>query len=101
MPIYISAQYSVWCDLCESLEDYQEFRNQKMAEREWKKLGWKKVDGIWVCPKCVNAQQSFAPDSSKAAVLSLPESVKSEMSCLHRAGKNSRSAASQRKKVLC
>jgi len=45
------------------LVDYQ--RTQKAFEKIARSEGWKKVDGIWVCPKC--AQQSVHPTRAGVA----------------------------------
>lgn len=59
-----SVQYAVWCDFCDNLEDFAEYKNQSEAERVWKALGWKQISrgwrGKWACPRCVSRKATFA-----------------------------------------
>jgi len=52
MSHYKSTQYSVWCDFCDQLEDFQEHHNLKEAEKAWRRVGWSKKQGRWACPIC-------------------------------------------------
>jgi hypothetical protein len=49
--ILVSKQYSVWCCECDNLIDYAEFKNQKEAERDFRREGWRKAKRGWVCPR--------------------------------------------------
>ena len=54
-----ATEYNLDCfsDCGNVLVDYQ--RTQGAFEKIARSEGWKKIDGIWVCPKC--AQQSVHP----------------------------------------
>jgi len=51
-----SVQYSIWCVTCDMFEDYEEYRNQTMAIKSYRLLGWKKTKLGWQCPKCLGAR---------------------------------------------
>jgi N-acetyl-beta-hexosaminidase len=57
MRVNKSVQYSVWCDKCDNLEDYEEYINLKAAEREWRKEGWSKTKDGWLCPRCTGKEK--------------------------------------------
>lgn len=49
--IHKSVQYCVCCHLCDELEDYEAFRNQRWAEIEYRSRGWTKTKAGWQCAK--------------------------------------------------
>jgi hypothetical protein len=68
MPHYKSVQYAVYCDFCTNIIDYEEYKNLKRAERDWRSLGWRKRgynDGkaVWMCPSCIDLAAMEADDA--------------------------------------
>jgi len=63
MPIYKSIQYSVYCELCLNLEDFESYEKPK---RDITRLGWKLInrfpdwttvtDCLTFCPKHTNEE---------------------------------------------
>jgi hypothetical protein len=61
MTIHKSVQYSVYCDSCDDLIDYQEFKNQREAKKYWRSYAWKSLpDGKWMCPRCQETRRIAA-----------------------------------------
>lgn len=50
--IYKSVQFSVYCFSCDEIDDFQEFKNQRQAEKRYREKGWRKTKSGWQCPKC-------------------------------------------------
>lgn len=54
MPIYKSVEYTVYCDFCDNLNDFNKYRNKAKAMQYYKSLGWKRVEyNIWKCSECI------------------------------------------------
>lgn len=67
MSIHKSVQYMLVCDECvHGLIDYGDIaaRNQRDFERQARRIGWHRVDGKWLCPKCYRAP-FFRPNARK------------------------------------
>ena len=53
-----ATEYSLSCfsDCGNTLVDYQ--RTKKAFEEIARMEGWKKIDGIWICPKCAEQKKN-------------------------------------------
>lgn len=68
-----ATEYALDCfsDCGNVLVDYQ--RNQKAFVQIARLEGWKRIDGIWICPQCA-AKKSINLDQKRAAVKTDSES---------------------------
>lgn len=49
--ISLSIQYFIQCGLCDNFVDFDEYKNKSEAIKYFKSLGWKKKNGLWICPQ--------------------------------------------------
>jgi len=53
----ITTEYTAWCGRCSHWEQESEARKRDM-EKVIRARGWKKVKGLWVCPKCLEKSKA-------------------------------------------
>lgn len=63
---HINIQHTVWCACCEKWD--MTSGPKKVCILEFRRMGWRKVHGLWRCPKHINAVQ----DAIGAAIASTP-----------------------------
>ena len=70
-------EYSVWCALCDNLEDYTEYANAAQAARQYRKDGWRKTKKHgWVCPECAKQLKRQSQRDSVAPAADLEREAK-------------------------
>ena len=62
MPIFKSVEYTVYCEDCDNLYDFAQYRNQAAAIKFWTSKGWRKKWSRWLCPDCVPYASEPLPD---------------------------------------
>ena len=55
----ITTEHTVWCGTCEEWVEICEHTMKRTIESA-RRDGWKKVKGLWTCPKCVAAAKNLA-----------------------------------------
>jgi len=48
----ITTEYTIWCSACPAWHQDTSLGTKAKTVKYFRSLGWKEIDGEWVCPEC-------------------------------------------------